>query len=315
MSKEKLSPSLILLASEILGDTANGLSGSHIAQHSNYYAVEYNTEIPYPEYPFPPELPNKRTALRENLKKFNKPQQIQIIETLCNLDKFSENEKAQELLVKIDSIKTEISTTSEATSIKEENQVIEKKEPNSTQKPKESVASSEPGPTKKLQFWQILIGALALIVMIYFGVNQMNYKSENANEKSSKTEESVSDNTESTDDKTSLNNSATKAIKPTKEKSEIDKQQNDETQSFQTRYLSSYTTVDAYDGDISITNEGVIEYVNEKISLKVSSPKSDLRKYDGLTIGDKINYGEYEIKLYDLKRNVSTYSIELRIYK
>lgn len=308
MSKEKLNSSLLLLASEILGDTSTGLSGSQIASHSNYFSVEFNIDIPYPEYPFPQELPNKRTALRENLKQFNKEQQIQIIETLCNLEKFADNEKAKELLSKIQDQKSTIAAhPNQEISQKEKTIVKTKEKTNQGQDKTESsnnndFGSIEKGPTKKLQKWQLIIAALALISFVAISFHQIS------NNKSQETKEYKPESNQPEVNYDEINRDTTTS-------QSTNELENKKDEIFQTRYLGGYSTVDAYDGQISITNEGFIEYVNEKISLKVSSPKSDLRKYDGLTIGDKINYGEYEIKLYDLRRNVSTYDIELRIYK
>ena len=60
-------------ASDVLGETSEGLSGSKIAEYSSAYAVDYGVDIPHSEYPFV-DLPNKRTALRENLKSFTPEQ-------------------------------------------------------------------------------------------------------------------------------------------------------------------------------------------------------------------------------------------------
>ncbi|MGN6194984.1 MAG: hypothetical protein ACTHOB_08595 [Ginsengibacter sp.] len=91
----------INLASDILGATETGLSGSKIAEFCSAYAIGFNINIPYPEYPFPKELPNKRTALRENLKAFFPQQQFKIIKDLCELDQFKENSDAKDLKIKL----------------------------------------------------------------------------------------------------------------------------------------------------------------------------------------------------------------------
>jgi hypothetical protein len=69
----------ITYASEILGSTQNGLTGSKIAKYCSSFALDFNVNIPYSEYPFPPKLSNKRTALKENLKAFIPQQQYSII--------------------------------------------------------------------------------------------------------------------------------------------------------------------------------------------------------------------------------------------
>ncbi|MCL4457474.1 MAG: hypothetical protein M1147_09630 [Nitrospirae bacterium] len=88
-------------AADILGATASGLSGSNIAAHCVSYAIEFNVDIPYPNYPFPKELPNKRTALRDNLKAFSPEQQFKIIKDLCELAQFRENKDVRDLKIKL----------------------------------------------------------------------------------------------------------------------------------------------------------------------------------------------------------------------
>lgn len=70
-------------ACEILGDTSSGLSGPKIVKYLNAYAFEYDANIPYPDYPFPQSVPNKRTALRKNLRAFSHEQQVQILNEFC----------------------------------------------------------------------------------------------------------------------------------------------------------------------------------------------------------------------------------------
>lgn len=87
-------------ASDIIGDTNFGLSGSKIAEYLSAYAIDFNVNIPYSSYPFQ-DLPNKRTALRENLKCFNPEQQFQIIKELCELEKFKDNKIVKDLKIKL----------------------------------------------------------------------------------------------------------------------------------------------------------------------------------------------------------------------
>ncbi len=91
----------INFAADNLGETQSGLSGSRIAEYSNAYAIEYDVDIPYPEYPFPADLPNKRTALRENLKAFSPEQQFTIIKDLCELSCFESNTGVKDLKIKL----------------------------------------------------------------------------------------------------------------------------------------------------------------------------------------------------------------------
>lgn len=88
-------------ASGVLGETNSGLTGSKIAEYCSAYAIEYNIDIPYPVYPFPKELPNKRTALRENLRAFLPVQKFRIIKELCELDQFKDNNNVKDLRIKL----------------------------------------------------------------------------------------------------------------------------------------------------------------------------------------------------------------------
>ena len=88
-------------AAEILGETKSGLSGSKIAQYCSAYAIDFNVDIPYSESPFPSDVPNKRTALRENLKAFSPEQQFQIIKELCELEQFKGNNSVKDLKIKL----------------------------------------------------------------------------------------------------------------------------------------------------------------------------------------------------------------------
>lgn len=88
-------------ASEILAETEKGLSGSQIVNYCSIYAIEFNVNIPYPKYPFPPKVPNKRTALRDNLLQFNSQQRFTIISDLCDLPIFTENTDVAKLKIKL----------------------------------------------------------------------------------------------------------------------------------------------------------------------------------------------------------------------
>lgn len=92
---------LLVYASEILGDTDHGLSGSKIAKYSVGYAIEYNVKIPHATYPFSKNVPNKRTALLENLKCFSEAQRIHIIKELCELPEMVANPQIETLKEKL----------------------------------------------------------------------------------------------------------------------------------------------------------------------------------------------------------------------
>jgi len=77
----KIPNTFLIRASDVLGDTYKGLSGSNIVRAFVGYAIDYDKLIPYSESPS--EAPNKRTALLDNLRVFEPYQQYQIIRQLC----------------------------------------------------------------------------------------------------------------------------------------------------------------------------------------------------------------------------------------
>lgn len=91
----KLDDSFITHACDILAETNSGLSGMKIVEKCNSYAITFNRIIPHGRYPF--EAPNKRTALKENLRIFDGLEQFRIIKELCELPQFDKNEQAQNL--------------------------------------------------------------------------------------------------------------------------------------------------------------------------------------------------------------------------
>jgi hypothetical protein len=80
---DKIIPNTFLAyASDILGETEYGLSGSNIVKSFTAYAIDFHIEhIPHSSYPF--QAANKRTALLDNLKRFKPEQQYQIVRELC----------------------------------------------------------------------------------------------------------------------------------------------------------------------------------------------------------------------------------------
>ena len=91
----------ITFASDVLGETNTGLSGSKIAEYSTAFAVKFDVNIPYNNYPFPDSAPNKRTALRKNIMAFNDEQRFLIIKELCELPEFEVNENVKILKTKL----------------------------------------------------------------------------------------------------------------------------------------------------------------------------------------------------------------------
>jgi hypothetical protein len=96
-----ISVSFITYASEILGDTESGLSGSQIIKFINKYAVDFDVDIPYSLYPFPANVPNKRTVLMKNLLSFKSDQQFRILCELCDLPAFKNNSEVTNLRNKL----------------------------------------------------------------------------------------------------------------------------------------------------------------------------------------------------------------------
>lgn len=80
----ELSGIFVSHASDVLANTNAGLSGPQIVKATAGYAIDWNVEIPHPAYPFGPTVPNKRTALYENLMAFSAPQRYRIIRELCD---------------------------------------------------------------------------------------------------------------------------------------------------------------------------------------------------------------------------------------
>ena len=100
-AKGGISNTFLNQATDILGDTNYGLSGSQIVEYLREYAYEANISIPYSEYPFTEPVQNKRTALRENLKSFPPYLQYKIIKELCELNRFKKNEEVSDLKIRL----------------------------------------------------------------------------------------------------------------------------------------------------------------------------------------------------------------------
>lgn len=102
--KTSLDDSFLSYASEILADTSTGLTGSSIVKYCNSYAIDFDVKIPITSSDFGKFgsiVPNKRTALYNNLQAFNNIQQFTIIKDLCELPFFEGNEKVKDLKIKL----------------------------------------------------------------------------------------------------------------------------------------------------------------------------------------------------------------------
>ena len=86
-------------AASVLGDTNEGLTGSGIIKFFSGYAIEFNVDIPFAASLAG--VPNKRTALNENLNAFSAKQQNKIIRELCEFERFKDNPKVKDLKIKL----------------------------------------------------------------------------------------------------------------------------------------------------------------------------------------------------------------------
>ena len=79
--------SFIDYASDILGETDTGISTMEIISICNRFAAEYNVNIPHTKIykGFSQTFSNKRTALKENLQRFNDQQAFEIIKHICEI--------------------------------------------------------------------------------------------------------------------------------------------------------------------------------------------------------------------------------------
>ena len=95
--------SFIDYASDILGDTDNGISTMQIISICNKYASEYNVNIPHTKIykGCSQTFNNKRTALKENLQKFNEQQVFEIIKYICELERYNEKKEFKDVKVKL----------------------------------------------------------------------------------------------------------------------------------------------------------------------------------------------------------------------
>lgn len=103
MNGEDMNNTFLKNACDIIGKTEGGLTTTQIIEYTKGYAYEYNVEIPYPtmsEYK-DKGCSNKRTALYENLLKFNDEQQCIIIKELCNLPQIKDDKQIIELKTKL----------------------------------------------------------------------------------------------------------------------------------------------------------------------------------------------------------------------
>lgn len=88
-------------AANTLGETNEGLSGAEIAKFCAAYSINFDVSIPYGKSSFPKNVPNKRTALYENLLCFTDEQKFQVIKELCELSKLCKVDEVKNLKEKL----------------------------------------------------------------------------------------------------------------------------------------------------------------------------------------------------------------------
>lgn len=79
--KKPINNVFLTYASDILAETNSGLTSTEIGKFFSAKSLDYNVDIPFHKPPFL-DVPNKRTAFLENLKRFNPNQQFEIISEL-----------------------------------------------------------------------------------------------------------------------------------------------------------------------------------------------------------------------------------------
>lgn len=89
----------ITKASDILGKTTGGLTGSKITSICSSFAYDFGVSIPHSSSPTT--AANKRTALRENLLCFTAEQQFQIIKEMCEHDDLKGDSQVRDLKIKL----------------------------------------------------------------------------------------------------------------------------------------------------------------------------------------------------------------------
>ena len=92
--------SFIWRATDILAHTDTGLTSTQIVEYCIDYSLEYDVDIPHDNLPFV-DVPNKRTALKENIEAFSPEQQFVIIRDLCESGKFEGNNSVKDLKIKL----------------------------------------------------------------------------------------------------------------------------------------------------------------------------------------------------------------------
>lgn len=81
---DEMSPTFVSYAADVIADTTKGLSGPQFVKVTTAYSAQWDVPVPHPTYPFESSVPNKRTALYENLIAFTPAQRYRILRELCD---------------------------------------------------------------------------------------------------------------------------------------------------------------------------------------------------------------------------------------
>lgn len=101
LESEKLDQEFLIHASNIIGDTSSGLTGAEIIRLTTKYAVKFGVKIPITNSDFSGIVPNKRTALLNNINVFSGIEQFQILSELIENDKFKDNKEIADLKISL----------------------------------------------------------------------------------------------------------------------------------------------------------------------------------------------------------------------
>lgn len=78
--------------------------------------------------------------------------------------------------------------------------------------------------------------------------------------------------------------------------------------------IQSYRPLELFDGDVLVTLNRNIEYINQQLELKLVdklSRKTTISK--NKTVGDIIYFNDYNISLLSLEKNISTYDLRIKV--
>ena len=77
--------------------------------------------------------------------------------------------------------------------------------------------------------------------------------------------------------------------------------------------IQCYSTIEIYDGDLSITLNNMIEYSNQNIHIVVSRVGRLQKNFEQMSLGDKVIYEDYEITFINTQTNITTQDIWLKV--